>query len=164
MKRRSSTSIQQLVETFDEDNFGTDLHFLVFECVVPLADAGEKLTDAEALLVRFYGIDFQVCNGGFHQYFFNSWSDDAYLLERDFRTLGDDVTAKIVGEALAVVGIPSERTNRDQRWELLDKLAKDGAEKLDQLDDRYYKAMPNHDKLLWEFVRKHANKIRVVSE
>lgn len=86
----------------------------------------------------------EVCNGGFHQFFFNSTGILAPEAVAGFRTVGMPQTAAVIAEAMARLGDPFPR-DRFLRQNALDVLDPDDMDDdddwidpFDDLDSRFY--------------------------
>jgi hypothetical protein len=77
------------------------------------------LTTDEQLLVVIWGLEPDVNNGGFHQYYFNSYGDFARGASRMLREIGANNMAQIVDEANAVFGPVGPPDDRDERQKAL---------------------------------------------
>ncbi len=140
---------------------GDDNDFIIAlsEALVPMGNAGfAGLSPQEKTFVLVWGLEADLNNGGFNQYFFNSHSDHAAVVPDALRAIGAPRTAAIVERALEIFpdGAPAERTTRQELLEELDP-ENDAFEGL----DREFLAYP-HDLtgLLAAFVRANRGSIR----
>jgi hypothetical protein len=81
----------------------------------------------------------EVCNGGFHQFFFNSTGVLAPEAIAGFRAMGLDEWAESLAQAMERLGAPYPR-DRDMRIEVLDRVTGDKkwSDAFRDLDDRFY--------------------------
>ena len=91
----------------------------------------DALTPDEQLLIVIWGLEADVNNGGFHQYYFNSYGDFARHAARMLREIGASRMAEIVDEANAVFGPGGPPEDRDERQEALEAIDEDSWEHLD---------------------------------
>jgi len=108
----------------------------------------KALTPDEQLLVVILGLEAEVNNGGFHQYYFNSYGDFACRVSSMLREIGANHVAQIVDEANAVFGSVGPSGNRDERQKALEALDDDS---WDSLDEKFC-ACPDN---VTELLRKH---------
>ncbi len=95
----------------------------------------EKLSRQEQNVAAVWGLEADVNNGGFDQYFFNASSDLAATAPDALREIGAPDAAAIVDEAVDAFGSDgpaSEQTERQQQLERLEPLAKRRWAELDQ--------------------------------
>jgi hypothetical protein len=84
----------------------------------------------------------EVCNGGFHQFFFNTTGLLAPEALEGFRAIGVVEWAEILAEAMKHFGVPYPR-DRDERQEFLPMGQKRPREEWDsfyELDERFYES------------------------
>jgi hypothetical protein len=80
-----------------------DLNFAVSDVLLPLSSAGfAQLSPTEQAFVLIWGLEADVNNGGFNQYFFNSYSDHSIAVPHALRGIGAARAAVIVERALAL--------------------------------------------------------------
>lgn len=110
-----------------------------------------SLTAKEA---NFLAVDLLLLdqgNGGFEQYYFNSWSEEAARAAIALRLIGATTAAEIVAEANAVFGPNGPPKDRHARVRKLDELC-DGGKNLgifDHLDTRFFEYPDDIEALLW---------------
>jgi hypothetical protein len=67
----------------------------------------DKLTTPEKVFVCVWGLEGEVNNGGFDQYYFNSSGDHALDAEESLKAIGAKHTAQLVKQANALFGASS---------------------------------------------------------
>ncbi len=82
----------------------------------------DRLTIPEQVFYVVWTLEADVNNGGFDQYFFNSWGDHADVAPDAFRAIGARKTAAIVERATQVFGAGGPPKARPQRQEALSKV------------------------------------------
>jgi Domain of unknown function (DUF4375) len=83
----------------------------------------------------------EVCNGGFHQFFFNTTGVLAPEALLAFRAIGLHEWASLLDEAMGLLGSPYPR-DQGERWKRLGTAKEEEnqiSERLDQLDQRFYR-------------------------
>jgi len=113
-----------------------------------------KLRSLPAGIASLYSVhwcDSEVCNGGFHQFFWNTTGIVAPEALEGFRAIGAQELAEIVAEAMARLGRIYSRDRRDRQIALASLQAGwRSGEVFEDLDHRFYAwldSMPNgwHD-------------------
>jgi len=108
-----------------------------------------RLTPDEQLLVVIWGLEADVNNGGFHQYYFNSYGNFARLAPGMLRGIGASHMAQIIDEANAVFGPLGPAQDRDDRQRALEAIDDDS---WDSLDNRFWAYPDNLSELLGRHV------------
>lgn len=103
-----------------------------------------KLTPPEKVFVCVWGLESEVNNGGFNQYYFNSSGDHAVDAEDSFRAIGAKHTAELVKQANNLFGPSGPSPNRAVRQEQLDSLSNAQTKKMIDVEEKFLK---NEDKL-----------------
>ncbi|MCG3131032.1 MAG: hypothetical protein FLDDKLPJ_01807 [Phycisphaerae bacterium] len=99
----------------------------------------EGLTQPQRNFSAVWMLEAEVNNGGFSQYFFNSWSDHWPDALTGLNAIGARRTAEILQRAVAVFGPEGPATDREARMDQLSKLIDRCEKELDDLDDQFYK-------------------------
>lgn len=109
----------------------------------------EQLTKPEQVFIAIWGLEADVNNGGFDQYYFNSAGDTAWFAPAALTMIGAHKAASIVQRAndLFPSGAPSPQ--RESRWEQLDRV--DSA-MFDALDREFYSYPDDLAELLHTYV------------
>lgn len=98
----------------------------------------EDLPESDRVLVTLWGLEADVNNGGFDQYFFNSSGDQAFFAERALRLIGAGKMADIVARAVSLFGEQGVPRDRFRRQEALDQVRDMSGDALDDLDCQFY--------------------------
>ena len=98
----------------------------------------DDLTESDRVLVTLWGLEADVNNGGFDQYFFNSSGDQAFFAEHALRLIGAGQMAGIVARAVQLFGKAGVPRNRADRQSALDRVRDENGELLDDLDNQFY--------------------------
>ncbi|MBL8879352.1 MAG: DUF4375 domain-containing protein [Phycisphaerales bacterium] len=129
-----------------KDNWGTyfDAFYLVIESIRdelalidPEQDWYELLSDARRFVLVAYGLESEVNNGGFDQFFLNCAGDGAYAAPGALRALGAMAAASLAERANTQfpAGPPRDRT---QRLAQMDNLPAAAGEAWSALDSEFY--------------------------
>ena len=126
-------AFDQALEIFDGSNF-------------------DALSEPHKVLVTIWGLEADVNNGGFDQYYFNGSSDQAFFAPAALSLIGADQMADIVRRANAAFGAdgpPRTRTDRQGR------LFQISGQPWDQLDTAFYRYPDDISALLIAYLRQH---------
>jgi len=129
------------------------------EILVPVGEASfVRLSPPEKVFVLVWGLEADLNNGGFHQYFFNSHSDHAAAAPDALRAIGAPKTAAIVERAIEIFpnGAPTDRCTRQ---ELLEELDPEN-EVFEGLDEEFLAYPHDLTTLLAAFARANRGSIR----
>ena len=97
----------------------------------------DALSERDRVLVTIWGLEADVNNGGFDQYFFNSSGDHAFAAVECLRRIGANAMADIVRDATSLFGQDGVPRDRSTRQDALDSFRDDSEEFLDALDTRF---------------------------
>ncbi len=126
-----------------------------------LASSGfESLTIGERTFLCVDGIESQVNNGGFDQYFFNTTGNLAQGAPAAFEAIGAEYTAKLVRQACSVFPDEAPPNDQNKRQELFEQIGKDKEEFLYELDKQFYEYKDNLRQLLIEYIRKNKEQFK----
>jgi hypothetical protein len=110
------------------------------------------LSRRERLLVAIWGLEADVNNGGFNQYYFNSYGDFALEVPGYLRAIGADQAATIVETANAAFGPDGPPSDRDLRQDQLESLSEKAAEVWDELDAAFWEYPDDIERLVQAYV------------
>ena len=121
-------------------------------------DNFSDLDDVDKVLVTIWGLEADVNNGGFDQYYFNSSGNQAVWAPAALRMIGAAQAADIVERANAVFGPEGPLPDRDARQDRLFQVAPrddadDGLGPWDDLDDEFYGYPDDISELMQLFLR-----------
>jgi len=117
-------------------------------------DNFDRLTATEQVLVTIWGLEADVNNGGFDQYYFNSSGDQAFFAPEALRLIGAHRMADIVSRANAVFGPDGPSRIRTVRQAQRALVAPDHADgPWEQLDREFYDYLDDIYALVTMFVR-----------
>jgi hypothetical protein len=115
----------------------------------------QKLSVPEKVFVCVWGLEAEVNNGGFDQFYFNSTGDLAADTLDALITIGALNAGEIVREANAVFGPDGPDKDLKNRQEQLGSLGEKVHETLDELDKKFWKYPDNLESLLTSYVREN---------
>jgi hypothetical protein len=115
----------------------------------------EELTEAERVIVTVWGLEADVNNGGFDQYFFNSWGDYAFFAPSALERIGAPTMAAIASRANAVFGPDGPPRDRFVRQDKLLQLGESAADLLNDLDNEFYRYPDPLSTLMHEYITTH---------
>jgi hypothetical protein len=118
----------------------------------------EALTPAERVFVDVWGLEAEVNNGGFGQYFVNSDGDHAGTVVAALVAIGATKAAEIVQRAVvAAFGAAGPTLDRTARRESIRTLPEGTFENLDRA---FYRYPDDLTALLYEFLISHRDAVR----
>lgn len=106
----------------------------------------KKISETEKTIYLVGEIEAEVNNGGFSQYFFNSSGKNANKAVKALENIGARHTAELLKEAISVC----KKSDTDE-------LSDEQEEKLNELDDKFYKYEDDLAKLQIEFIKANLN-------
>jgi hypothetical protein len=113
------------------------------------------LTPIEQVLVAVSGVEVEVNNGGFDQYYFNSAGDQAQVAPAKLRAIGAATTADIVESANSAFGSDGPPMDRGTRQERLEQIRDGAAELWSLLEQKFYAYPDNLRGLLERYASQH---------
>lgn len=120
----------------------------------------EKLTTPEKVFVCVWGLEGEVNNGGFDQYYFNSSGDHALDAEGSLKAIGAKHTAQLVKQANTLFGASGPSPNRAARQKQLEALGDAKTKKMNEIEEEFMKYKDNLEELLKAYVSKNAAAFR----
>ena len=111
-----------------------------------------ELTPPQRTFVRVWAVICEVNNGGFNQYFFNSYSAHAGQAANSFREIGADVAAGIVERACNAFGPTGPSADHKIRQTRLDEIDPNRGTFLRREDDEFIAQSDDIDRKLFEYV------------
>jgi len=118
------------------------------------------LSSSEAAVLDLWGLEAEVNNGGFDQYFFNSAGDRASQGLSALELIGATEMAAIVRKALALFGPAGPSSVREDRWHQMDLWRPAEKEVLDQLSSDFQDYPDSIADLLEKHCRTHRDAFR----
>ena len=97
------------------------------------------LSEREKTFAAVWGLEAEVNNGGFNQYFSNSAGDHCREAVTALQAIGAHHTSKLVEEAIAVFGSSGPSRDWETRQEQVDELDEQALAVLESLDEQFYR-------------------------
>ena len=116
----------------------------------------EKLSRSEQVFQCVWGLEGEVNNGGFDQYYFNSAGDCALDTVAALEVIGAKHTANLVRQTNAVFGKAGPSPDRFTRQKQLFALDDTKTKRLSELDEEFLKYNDKLGQLLEAYVSKNA--------
>jgi hypothetical protein len=113
------------------------------------------LSPLERLLVAIWGLESDVNNGGFDQYYFNSYGDFAAETPSFLRAIGADHAAALVEQANTAFGAEGPPSDRDKRQEVLERISDGAAKQWDALNNQFLKSPDDIAALLQAYLERN---------
>ena len=99
----------------------------------------DRMTEPQQFLHAVYGLEGEVNNGGFSQYFFNSAGDFWRTALAGLRAMNVNTTFELLQKAVDFFGPDGPSADRDERQEQLSKIIDEREADLHALDDEFFK-------------------------
>ena len=96
------------------------------------------LSRPDQVLVTIWGLEADVNNGGFDQYYFNDTGNQAWFAAEALRSIGAHRMAAIAEKANAVFGDAGPPTDRDERQAALLRIGESTEGVWEQLDQEFH--------------------------
>ncbi len=119
-----------------------------------------QLTEAEMVVLAVEGMEREVNNGGYQQFFGNSSGEFTSFLVRALELIGCQKVATISADAISALALPP---NYDDGMveEALVALSIDQSTKLEDCDNRYYGCDEPIADRLFEYIKSNRDSIRI---
>ena len=151
-------STDQLIEL--EKSYRTDSIVLAFEQAIQQVAEKRAPSQAETFVLAVEGLEREVNNGGYSQFFFNSSNEYAGCIVDALRAIGCPKTADITQQAVAALGIKGQ-LSREAMEALI--LREDEAlkQRLAACDERYFSNDEPIADRLFEWIKRNRAQIRI---
>jgi hypothetical protein len=113
-----------------------------------------SLTETERRLCAAHGLDGEVNNGGFDQYFWNSTGNDAEAALAGLKDMGATAAAALLERAMAVFPGGKPPADRERRQEEMKQMESRSKPVWDQCDREYYDCKEDIDELCLAYAKK----------
>lgn len=120
----------------------------------------EKLSEAERVVLAVEGLEREVNNGGYHQFFINSSREFTAYIVRYLELIGCPKVAVITADAITALALP-DRFDADTVDRIASELSDEGREKLGECDTRYYDNDEDIAQRLFDYIEQHQQEIRI---
>jgi hypothetical protein len=121
-------------------------------------EGNSSLSKEERYILAVEGLEREVSNGGYFQFFENSSCQYTPIIVEALTAIGCPITAEMTNKAIDVAGVRGEAT-QEAMWDVIYKEddARDAA--LNDLDGRFYEGQENIALRLFEFIKSNREKI-----
>lgn len=156
VKLKYDNSIDKILATNQKDKIRDALYDI--NTLVSVKEVkGIPSTKLERAISSFFGLEAEVFNGGFHQYFFNSAGDNWELLYDLVDKYGDLESMKRFAEIIDIFAPDKPSKDRGKRWEQLKALEQQNPENIwnrfSKLNDAFYNSPFPNINSFWNFVK-----------
>ena len=148
----------QLIEL--DSRYRTDSIVLAFEQAIQQAAGKRALSREETYVLAVEGLEREVNNGGYGQFFFNSSNEYAGSIVSALRAIGCPKTADITQQAIAALGIQGEPTREAMEAVILSE--NDAVkQRLGECDERYFANDEPIADRLFDWIKRNRGQIRL---
>lgn len=124
---------------------------LAFESAIDdKRDEGKTLSDPETVVLAVEGLEREVNNGGFSQFFYNSSVEYAPVIVDALNKIGCSKAAELATQAIACLGL--ESLDQDSIEDRMDPDDDDLENKLGAIDEQYYESVGDVSDPLFQFI------------
>jgi hypothetical protein len=116
----------------------------------------EHLTQPQKVFLCIWGLEAEVNNGGFDQFYFNGQGNHAVDIVTSLQAIGAMHTAGLVKATNDLFGPSGPSVDRYKRQEQLFGLSVEATKKMAASDEEFYKYKDNLEELLEAYVIKHS--------
>jgi hypothetical protein len=121
---------------------------------------GDDLSETEKVVLAVEGMEREVNNGGYHQFFCNLSGEFTFFLVHALEEIKCPITASISAEAIAALDLP-ETFDHDMIIDVALALPDSGWDALHKLDKRYYQNPEDIAQRLFDYIELHQSEIRI---
>jgi hypothetical protein len=111
--------------------------------------------EQQKVFSAIWGLESQVNNGGFTQYFVSHDGEAAEFAPRALRTIGAKACADLVERALRTVSASPLPTSQSARESVVDSVSTDVRDRLEELDQEFFAYPDDLTDLLFTYVADH---------
>lgn len=120
----------------------------------------DEMSEAEQTAFCIDGLEREVNNGGFNQFFFNSAGDQAVQTVAALHRIGAHAAAALVERANGAFGIAGPSSDRNARQKQIESLGEQSSALWEALDNAFLEYPDALARLLQEYVRMHRAEFR----
>ena len=102
------------------------------------------------MVVDFEG---QISNGGFEQYYHNSYGDNAFEATAALKTIGANTSADLLEKSFSTFRNGKSSKVREKRWNQLKSLSKKKKDYLEELANKFYDREDDIELLLTNYIK-----------
>lgn len=155
----NANTIPNLIENLENKTVKEhDFPYDVYELILSKVESSiwpdySTLTQSEQYVLMVIDFEGQINNGGFDQYYYNSYGDNALETVDALRAIGANETAELLLESFEVFPATTSSQIREERWAQLEALSEPKNEKLSALDDKFYEYPNDLADLLTSYIK-----------
>jgi hypothetical protein len=123
-----------------------------------------KQSIPQKVFSAIWAVEDEVNNGGFSQYFYNTSNETASFVVEALETIGAPQTAAIAREAISIAFPSGLPTTFEEIRQAADEFPEDVTEKLDALDQQFFRYPHPLADLLFSYVAQHPDEFGEVPE
>lgn len=116
-----------------------------------------SLSDSERVVLAIEGLEREVNNGGFSQFFYNSSVEFAPIIVDCLNKIACPKTANIAQRAIDILEL--DELDPDSIDKRMDPDDEELEEKLGKLDDEFYEYVEDISKALFNYIKSHKDQI-----
>ena len=151
-------STDELIEL--AQRYRTDSVVLAFEQAIYQAADKRALSQEETYVLAVEGLEREVNNGGYSQFFFNSSNEYAGSIVAALRAIGCPKTADITQQAIAALGIKGEPSPAATEAAILSE-NESIKKRLGECDDHYFSNDEPIAERLFDWIKRNRAQIRI---
>lgn len=149
------STTDEILSHESDDKKGNVLGALFYRIGQKAESRGESsLTETERRLCAAHGLDGEINNGGFDQYFWNSTGNDAEVALAGLKDMGAVAAATLLERAMAVFPSGKPPADRQRRHEEMKKMESQSKPVWDQCDREFYDCKEDIDALCLAYAKK----------
>lgn len=154
----ASKDINEIFEISTPHDFANEIGY--FFVLKEMNQGYETLTTEQKYIAAIWELESEVNNGGFNQFYFNSAGDHALLTEKALTEIGSSSILNMLQKANSYFPGNSPSPDRNIRWKQMEQWDKTIEEKLNKLDEDFYKYEEDIHSLLYQYCQKNLAKIK----
>ena len=145
--------IEKLLDTgYSNDEKIIEIDRIVNELAT---DGIDKLSNPQKIFYHNQGLEKELNNGGFDQYFFNSSGKYAHETVFSLQAIGANITAQILQKAVDLFPNKTVPKDRDERIEAIRAIEGFATDIWEELDQEFYEYREDLNLLNLTFIEKH---------
>ena len=133
---------------------------VVYEIGDILARSHDDLSQPEDYVLTVLGLERQINNGGFDQYFFNASGDHVYTALDALKAIKADATADLLQKAIEAFPSDTVPSDEKERRDLMKDIPESISNIWDDLDNRFYEYQDDIATLLLDYIKENIESFR----
>ena len=158
LEKYEGQSVDELIGL--QNTHRIDSIVLAFESALDVRrENGEKLTGVELIILAIEGLEREVNNGGFSQFFYNSSVEYAPIIVASLKNIGCHEMANLAQRAIDILAVDS--LDPDTIEERMDPDDEELEQALGELDDIYFESEEVPGYALFEYIKNNRECIKL---